>query len=247
MARMKDNSVNMVFADPPFNIGKQYNGFKDKNLTYYDWCNSWVKECFRILDYTGTFYLMTIDRHLEEKFPMMKKYGVFINQIKWRNVSAAHDKRRFWNATQPILVYGKTDKYKFKTYAQTRNISPENMRWGGYSTEPKGQLLDYWDDIPFVYAGSIAHPEAILKQGTNQKEHPCQMPTGLIERAMLFSTDVEETVYDPFMGSGTTAIACIKLGRNFIGSEISAGYTALANRRIDEVRKQVCMFSPSEF
>ncbi|MBT9167228.1 MAG: DNA adenine methyltransferase YhdJ [Syntrophomonadaceae bacterium] len=242
LSRIENGSLDMVFADPPFNINKQYNGFKDKNADYYGWCYEWVKECFRALKDTGTFYLMTIDRHLPEKFAMMKKYGVFINLIKWRNVSASHDKRRFWNSTQPIMVYGKTDAYKFNTYAQVRNILPKNMRWGGYSTKPKGQLLDYWDDIPFVYAGSIAHPEAILKERTNQKEHPCQMPTGLVARAMLFSTDEGDTVYDPFIGSGTTAIACLKHKRNFIGSEVSPEVVLLAERRIKEFKNQGDLF-----
>jgi DNA modification methylase len=80
----------------------------------------------------------------------------------------------------------------------------EWTRWGGYSTEYKGQLKDRWDDIKFVYAGSITHPEAILKPGTNAKAHPAQMPLGLPQRAMMFSTDVGDVVLDPFNGSGTT-------------------------------------------
>jgi hypothetical protein len=129
--------------------------------------------------------------------------------VEWRNVSAFHNKRGFWSSTQLIVVFGKTDKYKFNTYAQRRKIT--QLRWGGYSSKPQGQLLDYWDDIPFVYAGSVRHPEAVIKPGTNRKVHPTQMPVNLAVRCILFSTDVGDTILDPFSGSDTTGVACIKL------------------------------------
>ena len=168
----------------------------------------------------------------------MEKHGVFVNKIEWRNVSASHAKKQFWPSTQSIVVFGKTAEYKFNTYAQTRKISSQNLRWGGYSTEPKGQLLDYWDDIPFVYAGSVSHPEAILKPGTNEKAHPAQMPVNLACRAILFSTDKGDTVLDPFCGSGTTAIASIKTGRNFVGFELQPEYIELSNKRIEQYQRQ---------
>ena len=230
---LKDESVDMVFADPPFNVGKKYAGQTDKRDDYYSWCESWIDQCFRVLKNTGTFYLMALDRHLEKIFPMMADRGKFINLVKWRNVSASHSKRSFWSSCQPILVYGKTENYKFNTYARVRKIASKNLRWGGYSTGPKGQLLDYWEDIPFVYAGSIAHPEAILKPGTNEKAHPCQMPVNLAVRCIVFSTDENDIVLDPFMGSGSTAVACDKVNRQFIGMDISPEYVEMTRKRLD--------------
>ena len=241
---LEGESVDMVFADPPFNVGIKYAGkaSNDDRADYPEWCAAWIAECFRVLKSTGTFYLMTITRHLEHLYPSMKAHGVFINQVNWRNVASTNSKRCFWNEYQPILVYGKTAEYKFNTYAQTRKIAKANMRWGGYTTEPKGQLLDYWDDIPFVYAGSIAHSEAILKPGTNEKAHPAQMPVNLPARAILFSTDEGDVVLDPFSGSGTTWEAAEKLGRVFIGIEREAEYVAMANQRLAKAR-----LSPSFF
>lgn len=241
MSTLENESVDLVFADPPFNIGKQYAGVGDARSDYREWCATWIAECFRLLKPTGTFYLMTIPRHLEFKLPLMAQHGVFINIINWRNVSAAHNKRAFWSSTQPIIVYGKTKDYKFNTYAETRQIKQENRRWGGYSTEPRGQLLDYWDDIPFVYAGSIRHPEAIVRKGSNKKTHPAQMPIGLATRAILYSTDKDEVVLDPFMGMGTTGVACAQTGRGFIGIELSPKYYRLAVKRIKETYQQTIM------
>jgi DNA modification methylase len=237
---LSDESVDMVFADPPFNVGIKYKGYKDKSETYKEWCAEWIAECFRVLKPTGSFYLMTIDRHLEWKLPLMAKHGIFINLIKWKNVSANHDKNRFWNATQPIMLYGKTENYKFNTYAQTRSANEMVMSWNkDRANNAKFQLLDYWDDIPLVYAGSIKHKEAILEPGTCKKAHPCQMPEMLPGRAILFSTDKGDTVVDPFSGSATTAISCKKLERNFIGSEISTEYYNLGMNRIKENELQL--------
>ena len=112
-------------------------------------------------------------------------------------------------------------------------------RWGKWSTEPKGQLLDYWSDIPPVYAGSIRHKEAIMQPGTNKKAHPTQMPVGLATRAIVFSSDTDDTILDPFMGSGTTGVACVQTGRNFIGIEIDRNYYEIAEKRIKEAQMQL--------
>jgi len=230
---IEPETVDMIFADPPFNVGIKYKGYKDDTDNYRQWCAEWIAECFRILKPTGTFYLMTIDRHLEWKMPLMATHGKFINLVKWKNVSANHDKRRFWNATQPVMVYGKTENYKFNTYAQIRTKNEMIMSWNKKRADgAKFQLLDYWDDIPLVYAGSIKHKEAILENGTCRKAHPCQMPEMLPGRAIMFSTDEGDIVFDPFTGSGTTAISCQKLGRRFIGSELSPEYFELATERL---------------
>lgn len=219
---LQSETVDLIFADPPFDVNIKYNGYKDKRSDYYEWCAEWIAECFRVLKPTGSFYLMTITRHLPFTLAEMSRHGKFINLINWKNVSGVNNKRSFWASYQPIALYGKTENYKFNTYAQTRDSEWE--RFGGYSTEKKGQMLDYWDDIPFVYVGSIKHKEAIMKKGTNSKAHPCQMPEMLAGRAILFSTDEGDTVLDPFTGSGTTAIAAKKLKRKFIGSEMSEEY-----------------------
>lgn len=229
--KIESESVDLIFADPPFNVGKFHND-RLKAEEYYSWCENWINACFRVLKKSGTFYLMTLSRHLEKIYPMLGSRGVFINELHWRNVSASHDKRRFWGSYQPILVYGKTKEYIFNTYAETREIEKKNLRWGGYSTEPKGQLLDYWADIPFVYAGSIHHKEAIIREGTNKKVHPTQMPIDLARRAISFSTNKGAIVLDPFVGSGTTLVAAERLERNSIGIEINKEYCELSYNRL---------------
>lgn len=227
MAQMPDECVDLVFADPPFNVGKPY---RDKRDNYREWCAEWISSCFRLLKPTGSFYLMTLSKHLEWKMPLMAKGARFINLITWRNVSSSHGKRSFWFEYQPIMLYGKSEDYIFNTYAQRQTgIELWNQK---RNRNAKGQLKDRWDDIPFVYAGSLQHKEAVLEPGTNRKAHPCQMPVMVAERAIRFSTHEDCVVLDPFMGSGSTAIACIRSDRHYIGIELEQKYVDIANERI---------------
>jgi site-specific DNA-methyltransferase (adenine-specific) len=227
---IEDKSVQMVFADPPFNIGKLYGGTTgDNRKDYFPWCRKWVDICFAKLMDTGSIYLMTLPRHLPELYAILRDTdGVFVNEIHWRNVSASHDRRSYWGSFQPILFYGKTDGYVFHNRIQTR----KNLeRWTEHKSGPRGQILDYWDDIPFVYAGSVAHKEAIMKPGTRQKFHPCQMPVALAERPIIFSTNPGDTILDPFGGIGASAVAAKKTGRKCIIFEINERYCEIiANR-----------------
>jgi DNA modification methylase len=243
MRSIEAESVDMIFADPPFNVGKSYGGDSKSDKmspeNYYKWCEAWIEEGFRLLKPSGSFYLMTIDEHLEKLFPMMGARGVFINLIKWKNLRTGISKKRFAVSTQPILFYGKTDKYKFNTYAQKRKNQEINGSW---NRENKNQVLDYWSDIPFVHAGFFIHPEAILEPGTNKKAHLAQMPVNLADRAILFSTDEGDKVLDPFNGSGSTGASCIKLKRDFIGIEKVEKYVKLARDRWDRLRSQEVLF-----
>ena len=225
------NNIQAEFLDPPFNVGKKYGENGDNRKDYYEWCEGWLALCFEKLLDTGSLYLMTIPRHLEKLYPMLGSRGVFVNEIHWRNVSASHSKRGFWNSYQPILFYGKTVDYFFNTYAQTRE---QMNRWTEWFSGAKGQMLDYWDDIPFVYAGSIRHKEAIMKPLTNEKAHPCQMPTELAARAIMFSSKEGDIILDPFLGSGTTAYCAKKLNRKCIGIEIEEKYCEIAAKRCSQ-------------
>lgn len=234
LPQLPSESVHMIFADPPFNVGKKYGVNGDKRIDYYEWCDGWIAECFRVLKPSGVFCLMTISKHLGETYPMMHKRGAFINQVNWRNVGASHSKRGFWNSYQPILMYGKTSNYKFNTYAEKR---VGVTYWSKDRNDARlGQLQDTWDDIPYIFAGSACSPEAILKTRGKQKAHPCQMPEKLAGRCIAFYTDAGDTVLDPFVGSGTTLVAARKLGRFGIGFEREDEYCTLSMKRLEHSR-----------
>jgi site-specific DNA-methyltransferase (adenine-specific) len=219
--------VDMIFADPPFNIGKPYGGNSDSDRKnereYKDWTQRWVEGCWSSLVPTASFYLMTLSKHLDWKMPLMAKYGKFINLIIWHMSSAGLPKRAFHSLYQPIMLYGKTDKYIFNKYAQTFDSGQRGWHQGAEG-EHRGGLGDSWEDITKVWAGSTHHPEAMLALDSNKKEHPCQMPEALALRAVLFSTNKGGIVLDPFCGSGTVARAAKRTGRRFIGIDCVERY-----------------------
>jgi len=228
---MPDESVDLVFADPPFNVGKDYGGgpAQDMKDDYFFWCEKWITEGFRILKDTGSFYLMNICKNIGKLMCIMDKEGVFLNILAWKNVCAWATKRKFYDKFQPILFYGKSENYYFDTYAERE---PPFSRWGKMKGKMQGQMGNIWMDIPFVWAGSTKHPEAIIKPGTNSKIHPCQMPLDIAKRCIVFSTKGKSVVLDPFSGIGTTAVAAKDLKRNYIGIEINPEYCEIAERRL---------------
>lgn len=237
MTRMPNGCVDLVFADPPFNLGKKYGKDKDRRVDYWQWVKRWLEECWRVLNTTGSFYYMCLPQHLPFALPLMELWGIFRNVIIWKNATGAHQANyRYWPKYQPIIFYSRDGN----TYNAGAQVDPSaTRRWDdkmGYKF--KGRMGDMWLDIPFVYAGSIIHKEAIIEPGTKRKVHPCQMPEGLAERAILHSTNKDGLVFDPFIGSGTTAVAADRLGRNFFGCDISAPYVEMGLERIAGDRKK---------
>lgn len=112
MRGIENESIDLVFADPPFNVGKQYGeGFSDKNVYYWSWCKSWVHECFRVLKSTGSIYIMTLSRHSAAFRNMLDKRGVFINEIIWKNVSSVNNKKVFGMLINQFYFMGNQQFY----------------------------------------------------------------------------------------------------------------------------------------
>jgi len=239
MKDIPDGSIDAVITDPPYNVGKDYGKNGDNRQDYKKWCSLWIEECFRTTKDTGIVCIKNITRNLPVMFCEMDKHGTIINQIIWRNVSANHSKKSFWNAYESILVYSKTNEYVFNTYIETQEVSKPS--WSKKRRErQKNQMRDIWDDIKNVYSGSVNHPEVIhADDGSKRKAHPCQQPIGLSARIIRFFTNDGDTILDLFTGSGTTGVACVQTGRNFIGMEIEPKYFEIAKKRIHDAQQQM--------
>ena len=201
--------VDMVFADPPFNMSKNYGGnVKGDQMSdadYRKWCARWMELCWNIIVPTGSFYLMTVPKHVEWKMPIMSKYGLMINLIIWRSGNIRLPGRALLGAYQPIMLYGKSGEF--------------------ITNRQKGESTDFWD----IQVITGVQAEAIkAERGSHRKEHPCQMPVEIGERAIKFSTNKDMIVLDPFMGSGTIARAAKRLRRKFIGIDRVERYCEMA-------------------
>jgi site-specific DNA-methyltransferase (adenine-specific) len=237
MKTLPSNSVDLIFADPEYNVGKDYGVSKDDREDYYNWCFLWITEAFRVLKPTGSFYLKTIQDHLKNMLIFMDNYGIMQNIIIWKNTSMP-SKKRYTRSYEPILFYTKTEKFKYHHDADgepTKAAMPYGKKVASFT------MKDIWDDIKFVSGGCMASKEAILIPGTKKKYHPCQMPLRLANRIIRASSDEGDICYDMFSGSGTFTVKAKELNRKYIATEINQDYIDnIINKRLERIENLNC-------
>ena len=224
-----DESIDLTFADPPFNLKKKYNGYKDslEFQDYLQWCEKWICEMVRVTKPTGSILLHNIPKWLTYYAYYLNNMADFKHWIAWDAPTAPMGK-----TLQPshygILFYAKDGKknkfYEIRhPHKRCRKCGYLLKDYGGKKggLHPFGPLVsDVWTDIHRI------------KHNKYRDEHPCQLPVHLLERLILMTTDEGDIVLDPFMGTGTTAIAAKRLGRYFLGFEIDDNYVEIAGKKV---------------
>jgi site-specific DNA-methyltransferase (adenine-specific) len=233
LRKIPDNSVDVCFADPPFNLRKRYGKYDDrKKLTeYLAWCEKWIHELVRVTKPTGSIFLHNIPKWLTHQAAILNRVAHFRHWISWDAMSAPLGKT-LMPAHYGILFYTKSPKgFKFHEirapHKRCRLCGGFLKDYGGKKDQMHafGQLVsDVWTDIHRI------------RHNKRRDEHPCQLPIHLLERVILMSTDPGDVVLDPFLGTGTTAIAARQLGRHFIGIEIDKTYARIAREKIQHAR-----------
>lgn len=232
LKQVPDNSVDITFADPPFNLKKGYNSYKDslKLQEYLDWCGNWISEMVRVTKPTGSIFLHNIPKWLTYYTAFLNKQADFKHWISWDAPTAPMGK-----SLQPghygILFYAKDAKqlkyYEIRhPHKRTRKTKILSKDYGGKKSmlHPFGPLVsDVWTDIHRI------------KHNKFRDEHPCQLPIHLLERIILMSTDENDIVLDPFNGTGTTAIAAKRLGRQYIGFDLDKDYVRITEQKLKQV------------
>lgn len=223
----------MTFADPTFNLKKNYNSYKDslELQEYLKWCEVWLQEMVRVTKPTGSIFVHNIPKWLTYFSAYLNQLAEFKHWISWEAPTAPMGK-----TLQPshygILFYAKKIKdlkfYEIRSpHKRDRKSNYLLKDYGGKKAllHPFGPLVsDVWTDIHRI------------KHGKFRDEHPCQLPLPLLERIILMSTDENDIVLDPFCGTGTTAIAAKHLGRNFIGFELDENYVNITKRKLSKIK-----------
>ena len=233
------NSVELVFADPPYNLSG--NGLKWKgNKTGGDWYMineewdkmtsseymqftwKWIGGCHKVLKDNGSIYISCTYHNLAEVMIVLKQLEFKINNtIVWHKTNAVPNmtKRVFTHSTE-FVVWAVKGKGWIFNYEALKNINPEKQKNG--STK---QMRDVWT-LPLVQG------KERLKGQNGRAVHPTQKPEEMLKRIIIASSNKGSTVLDPFLGTGTTACVAQQLGRNWIGIEKSKRYIEIAKRRI---------------
>ena len=232
MKKIPNNSVDVTFADPPFNLKKKYNSYYDKHEfeEYLFWCKKWLYEMVRVTKPTGSILVHNIPKWLIYLGSYLNEIAIFRHWIAWDAMGSPLGKTLLPNH-YGILYYVKSEDFKFydirMLHKRCRNCHYILQDYGGKKSQMHqfGPLVsDVWTDIH-----RIRHKK-------RRDEHPCQLPIHLLERLLLFSSDEGDIVLDPFMGTGTTAIAAKKLGRKFIGIDIDSKYVEITNKKLEDVQ-----------
>lgn len=227
--KIPDDSIDMTFADPPFNLKKKYNNYKDslEFQEYLNWCKQWIAEMVRVTKPTGTIFLHNIPKWLTYYASFLNSLAYFKHWISW-DASTSPMGKSLQPAHYGILFYGKQQKgtkinelrYQHKRDRKQGYLIKD---YGGKKDKlhPFGSLIsDVWTDIHRI------------KHNKNRDAHPCQLPIHLLDRLILLSTDENDIVLDPFIGTGTTAISAKRLGRNYIGFEIDPFYINITREKL---------------
>jgi DNA modification methylase len=228
MEKIPDNSIDLIFADPPYNLSKSNYNIKFSKMTsrgsdlnthkgkwdvfadekeYEEFSKKWISECFRVLKEGGSIWVAGTYHNIYLMGYLIQKTGFTpLNEILWHKTDATPNISctRFVADHENFLWARKGKKHTFNYELMKRLNMDKQMR----SIWPKG------------------------KTAGGKRIHPTQKPEWLLERIILASSKEGEVVFDPFMGSGTTAVVSRRLKRRFLGCEIDKNYLQIANERL---------------
>lgn len=222
MRKLPDESVDLIIADPPYNLGKDYGNNHDLKgfEEYLLFSKEWIKEARRILKKTGTIYVYMGMRFVSYLYDILEREEkMFFNSwITWYYTQGIGKKKGFSPRHDDVLMFNKSKKFTFnldeikvpQKYYRKRN----NMRGANPG--------NVWEFSHIHYC-----------QG-NRQRHPTQKPEGLMERMILASSNEGDIVLDPFLGSGTTLRVAQQLNRKAIGIELNPEYIDLVEQRLEE-------------
>ena len=244
MSRVPTGSVHLAFADPPFNIGYDYDAYDDRLSAdaYLDWSKKWMRETVRVLRPDGTFWLAIGDEYAAElKVIATRELGLTCRSwVVWYYTFGVNCKQKF-SRSHVHLFHFVRDAAAFTFNTDSIRVpSARELVYGDKRANPTGRLPDdTWvlrpQDLPdgFGAAEDTWYFPRIC--GTFKERsgwHGCQMPEQLLGRIIRASSNKGETVLDPFGGSGTTLAVAKKLGRSFLGMELSDDYADKISARL---------------
>ncbi len=243
LCSLEDATIDLIFADPPYNIKKaEWDNFESQEK-YIEWSMQWISEAARVLKPAGTMYICGFSEILADiKHPAMK-YFCSCRWIVWHYKNKANLGNDWGRSHESLIHFRKTKTVKL-------NIDDIRISYGAhtlkYPSHPQsetsqygnsGQRKDVWTPHP-----RGAKPKDVIDIPTTcngmgeTTPHPTQKPEELVRKFIMASSREGETVLDPFAGSGTTLVAAQQLGRNWLGCELNSEYNTWAMERLDNVR-----------
>ena len=235
IARVADASVDLVIADPPYGLGKDYGNDSDRlgAAEYLAWSRRWIDAVVPKLKHNGSLYVFLTWQHSPEVFSYAKTLLTMVNEIIWdrRVPSMGGSTRKFSSVHDNIGFFAKSRDYYFDLDAVRIAYDAETKKARSRSIFVGAKWLEVGYNPKDVWSVSRLH-----RQHGEREDHPTQKPLEIIERMVLASCPEGGVVLDPFMGSGTTAEAAVRHGRRFVGFELNPDYFKIVERRVAEAQ-----------
>jgi len=244
LARVPDGRVQLAFADPPFNIGYEYDSYDDDRSAedYLAWSRRWMGEIHRVLGGSGTFWLAIGDEYAAElKLLATRELGFTCRSwVIWYYTFGVNCKYKFSRSHAHLFHFVKDPARCTFNLDAIRVPSARELVYGDRRANAKGRLPDdTWilrpQDLPEGFAAEEDTWYFPRVCGTFKERsgwHGCQMPEQLLGRIIRACSNPGDLVLDPFGGSGTTLAVAKKLGRSFQGLELSVEYAARIEARL---------------
>ncbi|MCY4001965.1 MAG: adenine-specific DNA-methyltransferase [Bacteroidetes bacterium] len=229
---VSDESVDLIFADPPYNIGKDFGYVKDKWPClddYVDWCKQWISLCINKLTPNGSIYIMTSTQAMPYIDIYTQSLIHVMSRIVWHyDSSGVQAKKKFGSLYEPIL-FGVKDKQNYTFNYDDIAIEAK--------TGAKRKLIDYRKAVPSEYSsiknpGNVWYFARVRYRMHEYENHPTQKPESLLNRIILASSNPGDVVLDPFAGTYTTCAVASRLGRRSIGIDLNPDYVDIGLRRV---------------
>lgn len=237
-----DESIDLVIADPPYGLGKNYGNNSDMKSAdeIVKWTITWVDLVVPKIKRTGSLYIFATWRHSPEIFSLMKKRMTMVNEIIWdrRVPSMGGSTRRFSSVHDTIGYFATTRDYYFDVDAVRIPYDPETKKARSRSIFEGTKWLEIGYNPKDVWSISRLH-----RLHREREQHPTQKPLEIIERMIKASSPKGGIVLDPFVGSGTTIEACLRNNRFCIAFELNPEYCEIARQRAERSQQMGDLFS----
>jgi DNA modification methylase len=247
LAQIQPGTVDLAFADPPFNIGYEYDVYQDRKAAdaYLAWCKDWMSGVIRALKDDGTFWLAIGDEYAAElKVIATRELGLICRSwVVWYYTFGVNCKQKFTRSHAHLFYFIRNPNAFTFNDADIRVPSARQLVYGDRRANPQGRLPDdTWilrpQDLPEGFGPEEDTWYFPRVCGTFRERtgwHGCQMPEQLLGRIIRACSNEGELVLDPFGGSGTTLAVAKKLRRRFIGFELSKKYAQQIQKRLDSI------------
>jgi site-specific DNA-methyltransferase (adenine-specific) len=239
---IETNSVDLIFADPPYNIQKASWDIFDSQEEYISWSTEWIREAARILKPEGTLYICGFSEILADLKYSAMKFFTGCKWLIWYYRNKANLGKDWGRSHESILHLRKSKHFTMNTNDIRIPYSGHTLKYPEHPQAETSQygngkkIMQLWQPHPMG-----AKPKDVIEvpttcNGMGEKtEHPTQKPEELLRKIILASSNQGDIVLDPFSGSGTTLVVAEQLGRKWIGCEMNEEYNEWAIDRIDNV------------